>query len=144
MIRIVFVIALLLTGGTAAAQDRAANDIDPLDRREIAGVILGQMAAFKAGNGYAAFAFSASNVREKFGSPEMFMQMIREDYQPVYNPRSVTFGSLIASPLGPVQPVFILDPDAVAYVAYYLMERGGDGRWRIAGCILTPGETREA
>ena len=144
MIRIVSFVALLLTGGTAVAQERAADGIDASDRREIAGVILGQMAAFKAGNGHAAFAFSASNVREKFGSPETFMRIIRESYQPVYNPRSVSFGSLIASPLGPVQRVFVLDPNAVAYVAYYLMERGGDDRWRIAGCILTPGEEREA
>jgi len=144
MIRIAIIVALLLTAGSATAKDRAADSIKSSDRQEIAKVILGQMAAFKAENGAAAFAFSAPNVREKFGSPETFMKMIRDNYQPVYNPRSVQFGALSLSPMGPVQHVFVLDPNAVAFVALYLMERGADGRWQIAGCILRPREALEA
>lgn len=144
MIRVVVIVALLLSAGSAIAQDRAVYPIKTSDRQEIAKVILGQMAAFKAENGDAAFAFSAPNVRQKFGSPETFMQMIRDNYQPVYNPRSVRFGALSLSRMGPVQHVFVLDPNAVAFVALYLMERGDDGRWQIAGCILHPREAREA
>ncbi len=144
MIRVVIVVALLLTGGTAFAQERSADPINTSDRQEIAKVILGQMAAFKAENGDAAFAFSAPNVREKFGSPETFMEMIRKDYEPVYNPRSVQFGALSLSHVGPVQHVFVLDPNAVAFVALYLMKRGNNGRWQIAGCVLRPREAREA
>lgn len=144
MIRIVVIAALLFSSGVAAAQERTANSLDASDRREIAEVILGQMAAFKAGNGDAAFALAAPTVREKFGTPETFMRMIRENYEPVYNPRSVRFGALSLSRLGPLQHVFVLDRNAVAFVALYLMERGTDGRWHIAGCTLHPREWLEA
>lgn len=144
MIRIVVIVALLLTAGNATARAGTESSIRDPDRQEIATVILSQMAAFKAENGEAAFAFSAPNVRAKFGSSETFMKMIRDNYQPVYNPRSVRFGALSVSPMGPVQHVFLLDPNAVAFVALYLMERGEDGRWQIAGCTLHPREAREA
>lgn len=143
MIRIAVVIALLFAAGPAFAQERGTGPFTAADRQEIATAILGQMAAFKAENGAAAFAFSASNVREKFGSPETFMRMIREKYQPVYNPRWVRFGVLHLSHVGPVQHVSVLDSNAVAFVALYLMKRGADGRWRIAGCFLRQREALE-
>jgi hypothetical protein len=144
MIRTLIVVALLLTGGSAIAQPQDAFRIDASDRVEIEKAILGQMAAFKSDNGHAAFAFAAPSVRERFGSPETFMEMVRENYQPVYNPRSVRFGALSPSHVGPVQHVFILDPNAVAFVALYLMDRDADGRWQIAGCILRPREALDA
>lgn len=141
MFRSLVITVFLLSGEVAVAGDR---DVGSSDRREIARVILGQMAAFKAGNGDVAFALAAPNVREKFGSAETFMRTIREKYEPVYNPRSVRFGALSISRMGPVQHVFVLDPNAVAYVALYLMERGDEGRWQIAGCVLHPREAVEA
>lgn len=144
MLRLAIVVAVFFTTTSAFAQGPSFTPVNASDRQEIAKVILGQMAAFKAENGDAAFAFSAPNVREKFGSSETFMKMIRKDYEPVYNPRSVEFGALSISHVGPVQHVFVLDPNAVAFVALYLMERGEDGRWQIAGCILRPREAREA
>lgn len=144
MVKMIMVVALLLSSGGATAQDRFTNKVESSDRQQIARVILGQMAAFKAGNGEAAFALAAPNVREKFGTPETFMQTIREHYEPVFNPRSVRFGALSLSHVGPVQHVFVLDPNAVAFVALYLMKRGDDGRWQIAGCILHPREALDA
>lgn len=143
MLKTIIIIAFLFSGGMAAAQDQSSDPLKLSDRERIADVILGQMAAFKAGNGDAAFALAAPNVREKFGSPEAFMRMIRENYEPVFNPRSVTFGALSLSQMGLVQHVFVLDPNAVAFVALYLMERADDGRWQIAGCILRSHAARE-
>ena len=37
--------------------------------------------------------------------------MVRGQYQPVYRPRSVTFGPLVDSPAGPLQKVFLVGPD---------------------------------
>ena len=116
-------LALLAT--PARAQDGA-----------IAQVIRDQMAAFARDDAEAAFAFATPELRAMFGSAANFMSMVRQGYQPVYRPRSVTFGELAEQDGQTVQEVGIIGPDGVPRVALYTMQRQPDGAWRIAGCRL--------
>ena len=61
-----------------------ASDADKAQFRQI---ISDQMAAFRAGDAAAAFGFASPALQAKFGSAAMFMEMVRDGYQPVYRPK---------------------------------------------------------
>jgi len=99
-------------------------------------IIRAQMQAFQAGDAGAAFSFASPDLQAKFGSPTVFMEMVRTGYAPVYRPRAVEFRDLVDTPHGPDQQVFVIGPDGRGYIAHYMMERQPDGSWRIGGCYL--------
>jgi len=122
-------LVLLCLAGTARAQGAG-------DRAAIEAVISDQMAAFGRDDGEAAFSFATPELRGMFGDAGRFMTMVRQGYQPVYRPRSVTFGELTEQDGQTVQEVGVIGPDGAPRVAVYTMERQPDGSWRIAGCRL--------
>jgi hypothetical protein len=120
----------------AAAQDA----VSPADRSEIQSVIAGQIDAFRHDDGAGAFGYAAPNIKSRFGTPENFLGMVREGYQPVYHPRSYSFGALAPQDGVLVQRVELIGPDGDAATALYAMEQEPDGTWRIAGCMLLHGQ----
>ena len=120
-------------GGTAAA-----------DRAAIRQVIEGQLDAFRRDDGAAAFSFAAPSIRRMFPTPDIFMDMVRRGYQPVYRPRRLEFRDLVEAEGKTVQTVFVVGPDSVAVMALYVMERQPDGAWLIGGCYLVAAVDKEA
>jgi hypothetical protein len=106
------------------------------DQAAIRTTIESQLAAFQRDDGAAAFAYAAPLIKEKFGSPDNFMSMVRTGYDPVYRPREVEFHDILALDGAPAQEVLVVDRNGVAHLAYYLMQQQPDGRWLIKGCIL--------
>ncbi len=127
--------ALLVIAGLSLS--RPAHAVDDSDRAAIQALISGQIAAFQADDGAAAYAMASRGIQQVFPSVEAFMDMVANGYMPVYRPRSFTFGPLEDSPLGPVQRVFVTGPDGDRYIAAYLLQRQDDGSWKINGCSLT-------
>lgn len=99
-------------------------------------VISSQLAAFGRDDGAGAFAFASPTIRSKFQSPEIFMDMVRRHYAPVYRPSEVSFQSLHAGPRGPVQEVLLVGPDGQVVVALYFMQQQPDASWKINGVQL--------
>ena len=124
-------VALLLC---LAAPARAQT---PADRQAIQGTIAGQIEAFRQDDAQTAFGFAAPAVHDKFGTAEIFMDIVRRAYQPVYRPRSVVYGSTTELGDHVLQRVEVVGPDGRAYQALYYMLRGTDGAWRIDACELT-------
>ncbi len=112
----------------------AARAAEPADT--IRAVIEGQLRAFRADDGAAAFAFASPNIQRLFGDPERFMTMVRSGYQAVYRPRRHEFRDLMPEPGRLVQRVLLVGPDGVPVVAAYLMQQQPDGSWRIDGCVF--------
>ena len=110
--------------------------VPPSDHAAIEGVISEQIEDFQRDDGAAAFAFASPDLQTTFGTPERFMGMVRSGYQPVYRPRSFTFGDLVEADGRIVQEVAVIGPDGVPRMALYTMEQQPDGSWRIAGCQL--------
>ncbi len=106
------------------------------DKEAIISVIQAQLDAFQQDNGPLAFSYAAPNIKRMFQSPERFMDMVVQGYQPVYRPRSVEFGQLVEHHGAVVQVVQVVGPDGIPYNAYYTMERQADGTWKINGCML--------
>ena len=112
----------------------------PSDRAAIEAVIAAQIEAFRRDDAPAAFAFAAPGIQAMFGTPERFMGMVRGAYAPVYRPRQVEFAGIEPQDGGWVQAVELVGPDGEAQRALYTMQRGPDGAWRIAGCVLVRSE----
>ena len=112
-----------------------------MDRREsIIAVIRSQLDAIGHDDGPAAFRHAAPEIRERFGSAENFLAMVKGDYGLLYRPRSVTFLELtdLAAQGGLVQRVLVTGSDGSEAVALYSMRRLDDGAWRVSGCALVP------
>jgi Domain of unknown function (DUF4864) len=121
----------------AAAQGVSGNDApDAADRAAIRQVIESQLAAFARDDEAGAFAYASPGIQSKFGTADVFMEMVRTVYPPVYRPQKTEFRDLVAMPDGPVQKVLFVGPDGRAVLAFYSMEQEADGTWRIAGCAL--------
>jgi hypothetical protein len=128
-----FVLALLVFGCAAASP---AADLSADETQAIRGVIAEQLDAFARDDGARAFSLATSSIRERFGTPEVFMAMVRTGYPVVYRPQSVQFERPAVVDGEVIQPVRMTDADGQAWIAFYPMQREADGRWRINGCQL--------
>ncbi len=126
---------VFLLCGPARADEPAVSSADA---DAIHGVIQGQLDAFQHDDGPAAFAFAAPSIQRMFGKPDVFLDMVRRGYAPVYRPRSAEFGGLGMTDGVVAQNVELIGPDGMAYTARYTLERQPDGLWRISGCELVP------
>ena len=134
-------VALVLIVGFAVSHPLRAPAAADLglaegDQAAIRMTIKRQLAAFERDDGMTAFNYAAPSLKEKFGTPENFMTMVRTGYEPVYRPREVEFHEIRPLDGAPAQEVLVVDQNGLAYLAYYLMQRQPDGRWLINGCIL--------
>jgi len=127
---VVAVTGLLLATVTAKADGS-------LDTSAFQKIIKNQMSAFASGNAKAAYSYATNSLQQRFQNPEFFMEMVRQGYQPVYQPKSVTFGRSKMTKLGPTQEVFVTGPKGKNWLALYSFEQQEDGSWRISGCYLT-------
>jgi len=125
-------------GGAHAQEPTAA------DRTAIRDVIQQQIEAFRRDDGEAAFGFASPNIRGMFGAPDVFMDMVRSGYRPVYRPKTFAFGALVTLDGKPTQKVDVIGPDGRPVVAFYVMTQLPDGSWRIDGCYLQAPEEHQA
>lgn len=139
MRRVLIVLSLVLA---LAAPARAQQDA--ADRAAIRSVIERQLEAFQRDDGEAAFGFASPMIRGMFGTADVFMEMVRQGYQPVYRPKTVEFGELIEFQGQPAQKVHLVAPDGRPVMALYVMTRLPDGSWRIDGCYLQAPERHQA
>lgn len=128
----VLAIMMMLTAAPALADELSSADQDAFRS-----IITGQIEAFRSDDGPRAYGFAAPMIRQIFPNPDMFMNMVRKGYQPVYRPKSYSFGTAGFSASGrPIQKVTVVGPDGITYEAVYTMERQPDGTWQINGCAL--------
>ena len=124
------IVSLILFFIQPPAQAEPATDAD---RMAIQAVITAQIDAFRADDAARAYAHAAPSIQQIFPTPESFMAMVKQGYEPVYRPQSFRFGQLGEDFS---QWVSIIGPDGRTYEALYTMQRQPDGTWRITGCSL--------
>ena len=132
--------------GLAALAHAVAATGAPLSDAEIAGVravVQGQLDALARDDAAKAFSFAAPNVRNRLGTAERFMAMVRAGYPVVYRPASVGFLVPQRLPDGTVvQRVRMTDARGDAWLAVYTLQRQQDKSWRISGCDVQPAQGR--
>ena len=111
--QLVAIVLLLLLGATAGAPARAESAVvSAADQAAIRGVITSQLDAFRHDNGAAAFALASPAIQGLFGTPERFMAIVQQSYQPVYRPREVDFRDVVSFEGHPTQRVVVVGPTA--------------------------------
>ena len=128
---------VVLVAGTATALPALAEDPPAAaDQAAVQQVIAGQIQAFLREDGEAAYSYAAPHIKQKFGSPSVFMKMVREAYSPVYSPAAYDFGPAAQRDNQIVQEVFLTAPDGSQVLALYRLERMEDGSWKIGAVFL--------
>lgn len=127
-----FWLALALPAGLPAAENRVTG----ADVAEIRAVIHRQIEAIRRDDARGAFALVSPAVRQAYGTPERFLDVMRVAYRAMYRPANVSFLEFVVMSGEVVQPVQVTDRWGAVWVAYYAMQRQRDGGWRIHGCHL--------
>lgn len=140
----VFRLLALLGVLVGLAVPALAQDVSPADRAAIRDVIQSQVEAFRRDDADAAFGLASPTIRGMFGTSEVFMDMVRQGYQPVYRPKVFDFREVVALDGQVTQKVHVVGPDGRPVTAYYPMTRLPDGSWRIDGCYLQAPEEHQA
>ena len=108
--------------------------------KAVRAIVEAQLAAFAADDAKRAFSYAAPAIREMFGTPDRFMEMVRAGYPVVYRPASVVFlnPEWVEGQL--VQGVHLTDASGGLWLAvlYQNSERQPDKSWRISGCSAQP------
>jgi hypothetical protein len=136
-VRAVLLVLALLAGPTAPVQ-AAIEGVSSADVAEIHAVIHRQIDAFRRDDARGAFALVSPGVRQAFGTPERFLDVVRMAYRAVYRPTAVSFLELRVLGGDVVQAVQVTDRAGTVWVAYYAMQRQADGSWKTSGCHLVP------
>lgn len=125
-----FLLSLALAPGPAAAGEA--------EQAAARAVIALQVEALGRDDAPTAYAQAAPAIRAIFPNADLFLGMVRSQYQPVYRHRTFVFGQ--ARDLGETsvsQSVAIQDEAGTDWTAEYTLDRQVDGAWRITGCRLT-------
>ena len=140
--RLLALLILAFSFATAApAQDLSLSESD---RAQIRDVIGRQVEAFRRDDGESAFGLASPNIQGMFGTSDIFMDMVRQGYQPVYRPRVFDFREIVDLHGQPAQKVHVIGPDGRPVTAIYPMARQPDGSWRIDGCFLQAPDEHQA
>src|SRR6516164_7473734 len=94
--------------GAAPVQSAQAQSLSSADRAAIRQVIQAQVDAFRRDDGGAAFSYASPMIQGMFGTPEVFMDMVRQGYQPVYRPRAFDFREIVDMHGQPAQVVHVI------------------------------------
>lgn len=137
----VFLSTLVLIGSVTPAA-RAEEPVIAAQK-----VIESQIRAFLDGDADAAFSYAAPGIKARFGdNKDLFFEMVRQRYEPVYHPGNYAFGrnkqygdgSMI------VQELVITGRDGKNWKALYQMLKQLDGSYRIGGVVIVPDRVSKA
>ncbi|KRR10667.1 topoisomerase II [Bradyrhizobium jicamae] len=124
---IVLLLALMLGFAAPAFADDVAT---------AQGVIRAQEQAFASDDAAAAYSHAAPEIKQLFPQADIFMQMVRQGYAPVYRHKSFEFGEARSAGGRIAQRVHIVDDNGEAWEAMYTLEQQPDGSLKITGCSL--------
>jgi len=126
-------IALLfsLSSLVVFAQEKSAEEV------AIQSVIRDQLSAFQSGDHERAFSHAAPTIRQIFRDKENFIGMVKNGYQPLYDPETFTFSRSLTQGNTMYQEVLVTDQNGKQWQAVYTLKQV-DGVWKITGVKMDP------
>jgi len=124
----------------ASADDKKAEVRDTVqaqDTVQIQDSILRQIEAFANNDGEQAWAYASDGVKRRFGSSQVFVDMVREAYPAVHSATQIEFTESVPHGMFHIQAVKLKGPEGKSWDAYYRMVQVEDA-WKIAGVRLQP------
>ena len=135
---------LALIAGLATTALAQQPTVSAADQAAIRDVIQSQVEAFRRDDGDAAFGYASPMIQGMFGQSDIFMDMVRQGYRPVYRPQVFDFREIVDMHGEIAQKVHVVGPDGRPVTAVYPMTRLPDGSWRINGCYLLAPDEHQA
>ena len=132
--RLLAIGSLLFALGMPLGGIAAAAPVSAVDARSIQAVVKSHIAALSQDDADQVFESATSATQIEFGSPEDFLQLIKQEYRPIYQSRHAIFASPEVIDGDTIQVVNVTDDSDHVWVALFRMERDTDGRWKIDGC----------
>lgn len=108
------------------------------DELAIRNIVERQLQAFQTNDATTAFSLASPELQRQLRQPRTFMEMVRTNYQPVYNPRAVIFEGIVHIQQRPTLQMMLMTQAGNLVRALYMMQQQADFSWRIAGCQLLP------
>ena len=94
-----------------------------------------QLAALRQDDAQRAFAEAAPQLREQFTDSAAFLRMMQEQFPVIAQATVADFDDLRDTSYGPVQLLKLIDRRGEPWLAFFIMQRGGDGIWRVANVV---------
>lgn len=107
---------------------------------EIQDTILRQIEAFANNDQEQAWAHASEGIKRRFGSSQVFIDMVREAYPAVHSATTIEFTERVPHSDFEIQVVKLQGPEGKRWDAYYRMVQS-EGVWKVAGVRLQPAET---
>ena len=100
-------------------------------------IIESQIQAFLDGNAELAYSYAAPLIKMKFNNPQEFMYMVRNYYEPVYNPKQFQFLDAKYFEGAIFHQLQVISQKNESFLATYSLIQD-DGKWKISGCAVYP------
>ncbi len=131
---VVTVLLLLVVNPQALAE----SVVEEADLKAIQLVINGQILAFKSDDHNAAYEFAAPNVRQAFPTVDIFINMVKSGYEPLYRPASYFFGRSMMSEGEVYQELIISDATRQLWQVIYTLSQQQDQSWKVSNVLMYP------
>lgn len=140
MTRHFLIVLTMLTGLLTAWQPvqaaLPAATLPAADVEAIHQAVQRQLDALKKGDAAGAFALTTDDTRNRLGTPDKFLQVIKEQYDPVYRHRLAMLSTIHVINGKVYQLVRLTDQESHVWVAIYAVNKDKQGAWKIDGCEL--------
>ena len=100
-------------------------------------VIESQIQAFLDENAELAYSYAAPLIKMKFNSPLEFMSMVKNYYEPVYNPKQFYFIDSKYFEGAIYHQLQVISQQNESFLATYSLIQD-EGIWKISGCAVYP------
>lgn len=100
-------------------------------------IIESQIQAFLDENAELAYSYAAPLIKMKFNNPLEFMSMVKNYYEPVYNPKQFYFIDARYFEGAIYHQLQVISQQDESFLATYSLIKDG-GKWKISGCAVYP------
>ncbi len=126
-------VGLGLPGWSGAA---AVGNITPADAVAIHDAVQSQLDALANDDASGAFELATREKRLLIGSPDNFLRLIKEQYNPIYRYQRVFFSTPQLVDGNAIQVVHVTDGESHVWLAIFWMQQEQGKGWKIDGCQL--------
>ena len=129
---ILIIITILSLSGLAKSEISFEKEFS-----ETQSVIESQIQAFLDENAELAYSYAAPLIKMKFTNPVEFMSMVKNYYEPVYNPKQFYFLDAKYYEGAIYHQLQVISQKNESFLATYSLIQD-EGRWKISGCAVYP------
>ena len=134
MVKKIFILSftLFILSGLSKADSSINKDLTMTQD-----IIESQIQAFQSKNAELAYSYASPMIKLRFNNPQEFMSMVKNFYEPVYNPKQYYFIDSKIFEGSIYHQLQIISQSNISYLATYSLIKD-ENEWKISGCSVLP------